>query len=545
MSVSNCSIPRREFLASASVLATGALLPHSLMSHPGARWWIPQAGAASGDGRWTNIDPTTIKTIAMRAVGAAMAAGAQYADARVTRTQFRNVSFIVIEGEGFDVGIRALVNGRWGMVGTTIWTTDEAARVGQDAVQRAKALRDARRAEVVLAPAPVVHDGVWTMPVDTDPIYASVDELYDEVNGILNIFAIAPPEIQVKLQTNFQRQDKAFASSEGSYTAQTMYQSSAELSVIHRNLEITSDRFTVAGRGWEYIRGHLHTEVLALMAEAERLAALPIKPAVVGKYDIVMDGWGVAQLVDDTIGAATELDRAMGYEANAEGTSYLSTPLTMRGTERIGTSALDVTADRSMVGGAATVGWDDDGVAPDVFPLVRQGVVVDFQTGRESASWLAPSSPAASDSARASVHSHGCATAQTASAIPLVQCANLRMAPGTTSADLDELVAGCAAGWLVTRSHITPDPNCSSGMGLGTICEIRNGKVVARIGGAAFLYRAKELWGNLHALGGVASLRQYGIERFKGEPRQQAVHTVEAPPAAFKQVSCLRIGGAI
>ncbi|HEU4642614.1 MAG TPA: metallopeptidase TldD-related protein, partial [Gemmatimonadaceae bacterium] len=346
-----------------------------------------------------------------------------------------------------------------------------------------------------------------------------------------------------------QVQEKAFASTAGSYCTQRCYRTEGGLTVHVRTEKGPEGQFDLlclspAGLGWELyradriprVREHsLREEITRGIEELKEDLLLPVKPVDVGRYDTVLDAWSVASLVEGTLGRATELDRALGYEANAGGTSYLSDPLGMLGSYQAGASALTLTAERSEPGAAATVKWDDEGVAPDTFPLVKDGVLTDFQTTRESAGWLKDTYTKLGRPVR----SHGCAGASSAIEAPLQQAPNLALAPGHDAHDFDALVSGMAKGIAIKTAGIDMDFQHSSGLGTGQVFEVKNGKRVARIASAGFLFRATELWKALQTVGGDASLRRYGVRTAKGEPAEYCYHSVTAAPAVVKDLTVI------
>ncbi len=169
--------------------------------------------------------------------------------------------------------------------------------------------------------------------------------------------------------------------------------------------------------GWELFRDRPLVEEMRARVDAMRAyLQLPVKPIEVGRYDVMLDAYSVANIVYPTIGLATELDTAMGYEANADGTSYITAPLEMLSTFKMGAPALTITANRSEPGGATTVKWDDEGVEPDICTLVKDGVLHDFQTTRESAGWL---KDAYLKAGRSVIRSHGFAEVSDAVHAPL------------------------------------------------------------------------------------------------------------------------------
>ena len=84
--------------------------------------------------------------------------------------------------------------------------------------------------------------------------------------------------------------------------------------------------------------------------------------------------------IHESIGHATEYDRAIGYEAAYAGTSF-ATPDKL-GTMRYGSPVMNVTADRTVEHGLATIGFDDEGVRAQSWDLVRDGIFVGYQLDR-------------------------------------------------------------------------------------------------------------------------------------------------------------------
>jgi TldD protein len=287
--------------------------------------------------------------------------------------------------------------------------------------------------------------------------------------------------------------------------------------------------------GWERITD---VDVRELLRQAmdqidDALAhTLPVKPVEVGRYDLVLTADAMATLLSETLGPATELDRALGYEANAGGTSYLGPhPLTLLGTT-IASPLVTVTADRSTPLALATIGWDDEGVAPAPFPLISKGVLVDYQTTREQAAWLAPWY----QKEGLPIRSHGCASAPSALSVTMQHTPNLQLHPGSNAQDLDDLVAGLEHGLLIEGLNVHMDFQCNSGIATVGATEIRKGKRIARIQNAGLLFRSADFWKNVQAVGGPQSQHWTGgFGSDKGEPTQGTGYSIAAVPAAVKQ----------
>jgi TldD protein len=495
-----------------------------------------------GDGGLEAVPPIEserIRELAFRAVEAARDAGAAYADVRLTHTRMRRITAAgdIGDEEQVAVGVRALVAGRWGFASSPMWSRDEVARLGREAAYQAKSAAAGPAYEVVLADVPVVHDEHWTMPVEVDPFEVSPFEIADYLAALTNFVSRFPGHRSDVASANFYVQEKAFASSAGSYCTQRLYRTEGELSLAFEGVRRRLDALTPAGMGWELFTGQqLREEIRRLMGELEEDAKLPVKPVEVGRYEVVCDAISAATLLESTLGTATQLDRVLGFEANASGTSYLSDPLAMLGSHQVGVPALTLTANRNERGAAGTVRWDDEGVESEEFTLVRDGILADFQTTRESASWLAEYYRGTGRAVR----SHGCAVAPSALEIPLQHVPNLRLAAGPDHLDFDSAIAGVKSGLAVRGLVVDVDFQGGAGLGRsGLVYEIKGGQRVARVVGAGFLFRSAELWKDVVALGGHGSVQRFGMMARKGEPAQATYHSVAAPPVVFGQFTVI------
>ena len=526
-------ISRRDLLKASASAAALATLPRPLLAQLGS---VPEVVPPIEDPR--------LRTLALRGIEAARAAGAAYADVRLSHTRTRSVGSqmsSIGDGESMVVGVRALVNGYWGFAASPVWSPLEMARLGREAVYQARTNTLGALRIVELAPVPVVADGHWVMPVEIDPFETSPFEIVDYLRSLI-YFVGRFPDFAGGGSCVFHMQEKAFASSEGSYCTQRLYRSegSLQIKLARKRINIGGalNRLTPAGVGWElYKRQPLRDYIEQLMEEMEEDATLPVKPVEVGRYDTTCDAWSVATLVDETLGRPTQLDTALGYEANAGGTSYLKEPLAMLGTYQMGAPAITVTANRSERGGAGTTKWDDEGVSPDEFTLVKDGVLVDFQTTRESARWIEEYYTRRTRPLR----SHGCASAPSALEVPLTHIPNLALAPGRKALDFDAAVAKMKKGIAVREMSLDMDFQNVSGLGTGRVYEVKDGKRVARLNGAGFLFRSTDLWKSLAGLGGPESVQRFGCAAQKGEPMQQTYHSVTAPPAAFEQLTLIDV----
>lgn len=250
-----------------------------------------------------------------------------------------------------------------------------------------------------------------------------------------------------------------------------------------------------------------------------------------GKFEVVFDAYAVAALMR-SLGAALEIDRVLGYEANAAGTSYLSPVNDVLGTAQL-SPAVTIMADRSLAGGAATVQWDDEGISPQAFPLIKDGVLVDYATTREFIPELAGWYKKKGQPLR----SHGCSASETALTVPLVRTPNLVLQPGTKNLSFDEMLAGIDNGMAVLGGEVQMDQQFLNGRGLGnTLYYVKKGKLAGPIKQAAYLFRTPDLWKDLVALGGPQTAAVRGFNADKGQPLQRTSYSVQAVAARFKNV---------
>lgn len=519
---------RRHFLQATSLAAVAGVVP--VRRTPAL--YIPSTPGMS-------VEPD-LHALAARAVEAAQSAGATYADVRLTLTRRQEPRWSESEERGF--GVRVLVNGYWGFLASAVWTPDEAVRLARAAVQQAKAHSRGQHRPVDLGTVPVVRGGEWVMPVKYDPFDIPVDEKLDVMAAFADMARTAQVGINVQSGMRFVRQSRVFASSEGTSWAQTIYRSNAAFAVFYRDeyhaglpsAGAGADFLSTAGLGWEYVsESGIPAAIPQLIDNAEQ--ARHRVPVELGRYDMVLSAEAMATLVDRTLGAATELDRALGYEANAEGTSYLDQPLTMLGTQQVASPHVTLTANRSLPGGVATVRWDDEGVVPEPFSLVSNGVLVDYQTTREQAAWLAPYY----QQAGRPIRSHGCASASSALDITMQQSPNLALMPGTVPATFDSLVAGVDKGIAILDLNVSMDQQGLNGIGSGTMREIVHGKLGRFIRGGALVFRAPELWKSVMGVGGPGTQQWFGRSRGKGEPGQEMYYSVGAVPAMIPQLSLI------
>jgi TldD protein len=342
--------------------------------------------------------------------------------------------------------------------------------------------------------------------------------------------------VGASMDTWFQRQEKTFASTDGSFFSQTLYLGKPSFS-----LGVTtpkgmagrsSDLLQPAAGGWELVaEAKLADEMPRLIEDS--LFMVDAVRVIPDRYDIVFDARATAQILAHTVGIAAELDRVLGFEANAGGTTYLAPPADMLGKFVLGPDIFNVKANRSRPGGVSTVKWDDDGVQPDEYSVVEKGMVVDYHTTREVVGEIADYYTKAGRPVR----SHGCASRDSAIGVPMVAPPNIELVPGATDTTFEDLVSSLEKGLVICAGGVYADRQQLNGEVDGEfVYEVRKGKRTRAISHTEVLFRAPDLWKSLQAIGGRGTQHWSGTTVYKGQPTQLCNFGVGAVPARFKKV---------
>ncbi len=491
------------------------------------------------------------KDLLMAAINAARMAGASFADARVGRTQ-RNFVITreqqiqqIVDTDTMGCGVRALVDGCWGFTATRTLTTDGVAAAAREAVAIARANRVARDRSVELAPAPSLGERTWSSGFRIDPWTIPVEQKADL---LLRANAEAMKVAGVKYvasQMFFVKEEKNYANTEGTVTAQTLVRSWAPMSITAISADFTdfqsrSNTVQPASRGYEHI---LEADIVGNARKwgeeaAQKLKAKAVEP---GRYDLVLHPTHLWLTIHESVGHPTELDRAYGYEANYAGTSFVSPPEKMLGTLKYGPSMLNVQGDRSQPGGCATVGFDDEGVVPEDFLIIKDGMLNDYQTTREQANWLSWWYQKQGRPAR----SHGCSYGDAWSSVQFQRMPNVSVLPGAKEQSYEDIIAATDRGIAIEGdgSFSIDQQRYNAQFGGQLFYEIKGGKVVGMLKDVAYQMRTPEFWNALDMLGGKKSY-MLGASFFdgKGQPGQVNAVSHGCPPTRHRGINVINTG---
>lgn len=501
--------------------------------------------AATGPAREVDESFTSLPldSLADAALTRARELGVDHADVRVERIRTRYVAIrdTGLSGmhEGDDIGcaVRVVHDGTWGFAATSELTLDAARDTAERAVDVARVSRPLLQRRVELADEPV-WQGMWVSDYHVDPFSIDVAEtitlLTDYSSRLLSHQRVdhTTATLTQVLENTF------YADLAGGRTVQQRVRVHPVVEALAvdadaGSFETMRSLAAPAGRGYEYVTGqdgvHDWDAELAQMPEllAERLAAPSIEP---GAYDLVIHPSNLWLTIHESIGHATELDRALGYEANYAGTSF-ATPDQL-GRLRYGSSLMHVTGDRTIAHGLATVGWDHEGVRAQRWDIVRDGLLVGYQLDRSSAMLLPDAAP----------RSNGCAFADSPHHIPIQRMANVSLQPAPAGTGTDDIIASVDDGLYVVgdKSWSIDQQRYNFQFTAQRFYRIRRGRLAGQVKDAAYQGRTPDFWGSLAAVGDESSWVLGGAFNCgKAQPGQIAPVSHGAPTTLFRSVNVL------
>ncbi|NKQ24469.1 TldD/PmbA family protein [Streptomyces galbus] len=486
-----------------------------------------------------------LRALADAALARARALGAQHADFRFERV--RSASWRLRDArpagtsDTTDLGyaVRVVHGGTWGFASGVDLTMDAAARVAGQAVAMAKlsaqVIRAAGADELVeLADEPVHADRTWVSSYETDPFAVPDAEktalLADWSNRLLAARGV--DHVDASLLTV--HENKFYADTAGTVTTQQRVRVPPQLtavSVDESSGEFDSMRTLAppAGRGWEYLTGtgwDWDTELEQIPELlAEKMRAPSVEP---GLYDLVVDPSNLWLTIHESIGHATELDRALGYEAAYAGTSFAT--FDRLGSLRYGSELMNVTGDRTAEHGLATVGYDDEGVEAQSWDLVKEGTLVGYQLDRRIARLTGFE------------RSNGCAYADSPAHVPVQRMANVSLQPDPAGMSTEDLIGGVDRGIYVVgdRSWSIDMQRYNFQFTGQRFFRIENGRLTGQLRDVAYQATTTDFWGSMAAVGGPQTYVLGGAFNCgKAQPGQVAAVSHGCPSALFKGVNIL------
>ncbi len=538
---------RRDFLYLTGLGLGAAVLPGGAFAKD-----IP------ADAPWTTGDAAIKKQMADVALNAAKSKGATYTDVRIGR--YLNQSILTRENkvqnitntESYGVGIRVIANGSWGFAATDILTTDNIAKTAALAVAIAKENARLLVEPVQLAPQKGYGEVSWQTPIIKNAFEIPIKEKVDLLLGV-NAAALSGGANFINSSLFCVNEQKYFASTEGSYIDQDIHRlwptfTVTKLDKATGKFETRNALSAPVGMGYEYLIPDKSEEIngiftiykkrynmledakLATKQAGEKLTAKPVEP---GKYDLVLDPTNLFLTIHESVGHPTELDRVLGYEANFAGTSFLTLDKWQSRKFQFGSNVVNFMADKTQPGSLGAVGYDDEGVECKKWPLIKEGVLVNYQTIRDQAHILGLN------------ESQGCCYADSWHNVQFQRMPNVSLQPGKTPLSVDDLIKDVEKGiYIFGRNSYSIDQQRYNFQFSGQLCfEISKGKITGLLKDVAYQANTQEFW---NACTAIADERDYrmGGSFFdgKGQPGQVSAVSHGCSTARFNGINVINTG---
>ncbi len=479
-----------------------------------------------------------LRELADAALQRAAELGAQHADFRAERIRGQRIGLsdgnleTQFDSDDLGLAVRVVVDGTWGFASAVDLTREAAARAAAEAIDVAKVAAAINTERIELADEPAHGEVTWLSAYELDPFSVSVADKIAllsgwsrQLLGVAGVDHVDASLLQVK-ECKF-------------YTdgATTALQQRVRMHPSVTAVAVAADgRFETmrtlappAGRGHEYLTG-TGWDFPAELAElpsllAEKMAAPSVQA---GRYDLVIDPSNLFLTIHESIGHATELDRALGYEAAYAGTSFAT--FDKLGSLQYGSPVMHVTGDRTADHGLATIGYDDEGVAGQSWDLITGGVLTGYQLDRRIARL------------KGLGRSNGCAFADSPSHMPIQRMANVSLQPAADGPDTAQLIAGVTDGiYIVGDKSWSIDMQRYNFQFTGQrFYRIKNGQLAGQLRDVAYQATTTDFWNSMEAVGGPQTYVLGGAFNCgKGQPGQVAPVSHGCPAVVMRGIRIL------
>ena len=462
------------------------------------------------------------------------ASGAEYGDVRflkstsqtITGEDRRIASVRDMEDSGF--GIRVLYHGGWGFAASSVLSLEDVPRVADLAVEIARGSASLASEKTRLVEEPVHRDRVVTT-TKVDPFIVPLDRKTALLRNVMEYVQSQQDVVRSSASLWARRDRKLFVSTEGTRLEFDLTAVQGEFTATARH----DGRFASRSFATPHLRtGYELIETADFLGHAPRIASQAVEKVKAtavrpGTYDLVLDPEHLSLTMHESCGHPSELDRALGYEANYAGTSFLTPE--KRGTYRYGSPHVNLVADNTEPDTLAATGYDDDGVACQRWDIVRDGVFVGYCTNREVASKIGET------------RSRGSNRADSWGSVPIVRIANIGLEPGSGSPD--DLLADVKRGIYIEGhgSYSIDQRRYNFQFGGDAFWLVENGKRTHMLRDVIYHGITPEFW---NSCDGVADRRYRGRFGFitcgKGQPGQSGWMTHAASHARFRRVSVIK-----
>ncbi len=465
--------------------------------------------------------------------------GAEYADVRVERLEDENISISdgrvepIEQASSYGIGIRILKNGGWGFTATDIFTENSIKEKAALAAEIASASASVNRQKTALAPLEPSL-GSYLSPHEIDPFTLPLDQ---KISFLADLDAAIASTGGDKINSRscfagFRKLDKYFVSSEGSRVSQVIIQTGAGLSLgmtkshrerYERSFPSSSGQYEC--KGFELLEELKMKEAIPRLVEEVTMLQSAV-PCPETTTTLLLSGDQMSLQIHESVGHPLELDRVFGSERNFSGVSFATAD--QLGKLKYASDIITITSDPTAPHGLGSYGYDDEGVPAKEVELIRNGILVNYLSSRETA-------------ARLNLSSTGAMRADGWGNLPLIRMTNINLRPGEKS--FEDILAGIDDGIFMdtVNSWSIDDERKFFKFGCEIGWLIKGGKLTTPIKNPTYSGCTTDFWNNCIAVADKNSYRVWGVPNCgKGEPGQNARTGQGASPACFTNV---QVGG--
>jgi TldD protein len=468
----------------------------------------------------------------------AQSLGADYADIRIQKTRKETIYLVDLSLKNTSMnvehgyGIRVMKNGAWGFAHSNIFTNDEVKKTVESAIKVAEISAKIRKGKgLTLAPERGYID-TYSTKIQIDPFAVPLNEKVDlmlEVNKtLLNYAKVKRAFFMLDLFND----DKFFASTLGSRIHSNIYYVYPMITATAVNEKDSQSRSLDDGgyaAGWEHILKMDLVGKASAIAEEAIMKLEADEPGEIRRRDLILNPNHLGLTMHESVGHPTELDRVLGWEADMAGVSF-ATPEKLK-KYRYGSDIVNFIGDNTLSFGLATAGYDDDGVPGQKWYIIKDGILNEYGSTRDSRPFLDDGM------------SRGCSRATNYYDFPINRIPNLYLEPGKKKLSPQELISDTEDGiYIEGRGSFSIDQHrVNFQFGGDMFWEIKNGKKVRPLKDVLYKSNNPEFWNSCDAICDERYWQDFGVTNCgKGQPMQTARMTHGASTARFKNI---RVGG--
>ncbi|MBX2913713.1 MAG: TldD/PmbA family protein [Cyclobacteriaceae bacterium] len=501
------------------------------------------------------VDVALKKRMADVALNAARSKGATYTDVRIGRylnqfvvTREDKVQNIV-NTESYGLGVRVIANGSWGFAATDKLDNDSIAKAAELAVAIAKENSRLLTEPVRLAPQKGYGEVSWKAPIQKNAFEVPMKEKVDLLLGV-NSAAMQSGANYITSLLFMVNEQKYFASTDGSYIDQDIHRIwpaffITKIDAATGKFETRNSLSAPMGMGYEYLdvrpqdkiqsvttlyKGRYDMLEDAKAGGAQAGEKLKAKSVEAGKYDLILDPSHLWLTIHESTGHPTELDRVLGYEANFAGTSFLTLDKWESKKFNYGSKIVNIVADKTQVGSLGAVGYDDEGVQCGQWDIIKDGILVNYQTIRDQAHILGLNA------------SQGCCYADNWSSVQFQRMPNISLQPGKDGKSVNDLIKDVEKGiYIIGDGSFSIDQQrYNFQFGGQLFYEIKNGKITGMLKDVAYQANSQEFWNSCTAIADERDYRLGGaFGDGKGQPPQSNAVSHGSSTARFNGVNVI------